>query len=61
MNAKGHKTLPVPVAPPRCLAALGSIREEKVGMREIKRPTTTATADRNFLLVGTFFKKRNLF
>ena len=62
IKAMGQKILASPVAPPRsCLVeALGSIHGNIVGMRQIKRPRTTKAADRSFLMVGIFFKKRNL-
>ena len=62
IKAMGQKILASPVAPPRsCLVeALGSIHGNIVGMRQIKRPRTTMAADRSFLVVGIFFKKRNL-
>ena len=60
IKAMGQKILASPVAPPRsCLVeAVGSIHGNIVGMRQIKRPRTTMAADRSFLVVGIFFKKK---
>ena len=62
INATGHKTLASPVAPPKsCLVkASWSIHGIIVGIRQMKRPRTIIAADISFLLVGIFFKRRNL-
>ena len=62
MKVTGQRILANPVAPPKsCLVeASGSIHGNIVGMRQMKRPRTIIAADISFLLVGIFFKRRNL-
>ena len=62
MKVTGQRTLASPVPPPKsCLVeGSGSIHGNNVGMRQMKRPRTIIAADINFLLVGIFFKRRNL-
>ena len=62
MKVTGQRTLASPVSPSKsCLVeASGSIHGNIVGMRQMKRPRTIIAADVSFLLVGIFFKRRNL-
>ena len=62
MKVTGQRILASPVSPPKsCLVeASGSIHGNIVGMRQMKRPRTIIAADVSFLLVGIFFKRRNL-
>ena len=62
MKVTGQRILASPVSPPKsCLVeASGCIHGNIVGMRQMKRPSTIIAADISFLLVGIFFKRRNL-
>ena len=57
---KGHRTPAAPLAPPRSFLPSGSSLGKIVGSRQTNSDTTTASAHRNFRMVGTLRRIRNL-
>ena len=60
MKMRGHNTLETPLVSPFVFTALGSTLGKIVGIRQTKRPTTTARPQSSFRSVGLFRKMRTL-